>query len=324
MLLVSLPPKLLLRIFSLVGAEFFRQDIRRLTISRRWYDFAWPALVEHLSLPTARSVVAFSASTDLLQRTKRYITSLSLTLNYPGSSSDIDDTAVAKLEEWLAEVRVSFAHLTAALRDSPRLRTLSIQVAIFHLPKNPLREQYVKALVTRHQTSLQPVDAAGSSPSPGGEDASTHPGPCFCRSIKTLLPQLRKLHCQMDFVCPLLLAAPEDNSTLLDLDEVIVKLSRRAAPAVPRVGLYASHCQPTTIVNVRFTRDMEAEATILASRLRDPKVVRIVTWENQGYLSFDALEQRHIGLEPGTEWNVHAECWRDPRGIGSFVMPGTT
>lgn len=48
--LFNLPPEILNQIFGECGASFFRRDIRRLTVCKRWLTFAHPVLFRRLKL----------------------------------------------------------------------------------------------------------------------------------------------------------------------------------------------------------------------------------------------------------------------------------
>lgn len=52
--LLSLPPELILHIFTFVGFENFRQDIRRLAVSKKWYAHARPTFLSTIHLRSDR------------------------------------------------------------------------------------------------------------------------------------------------------------------------------------------------------------------------------------------------------------------------------
>jgi hypothetical protein len=50
MALMRLPSELLLLILESLGPKFFREDVGRLTISKKWLDLAWGVYARDLQL----------------------------------------------------------------------------------------------------------------------------------------------------------------------------------------------------------------------------------------------------------------------------------
>lgn len=302
MSLTQLPPEILLSIFDLLGSEFFHQDVGRLTVSRRWYDFAWPVFAEHVELQTAKSLTAFTADEGLLLRANPYLTSLILSLD--NASLNLGRLPVTDDDRgrWMANVQSALARLTAGLQQCSRLRSLRLRFLIYDAYL--LADNLLELVATRHLTSLY-IDGAGSGRLYRGSEISTHP--CFCRSISPLLRTLRRFHCRLDFVCPRLLEAPADGA-LVDLEELVVNLSR---PIVAGEGYsYSRRCLPSFPGRlVRLKKDMETQAASLARRMKNPRMVRVMSHElpAMGVYAFDVLREQHIRLKPGAEWNARGK-----------------
>ena len=305
MLLVELPSELLLGIFNLLGPEFFREDIGRLTVSRWWYDgFAWPTLVSNLELTAKataftggealQSLQEFTRDETLVLRAQPHITALSLSLiNFKLTSNGRhrpDTEADAELEEWVATTKSSLAKLAANLPHCPRLQHLKVLVRARH-GWAPLADTLADLFSARQLTSLH-LDTAGSfrvvgirDGEAGGDYSSTH----FCSSINALFPSLRRLHYRMDFVCERLLEVPEEG-TFPHLDEVIIDMTRheRLLP-FPVSARWSRRCHPIPGDGPFLLRDdLERAATRLASRLRNPRMVK-VRWHGMFTLALGLL-----------------------------------
>ncbi|KAK4132150.1 hypothetical protein BT67DRAFT_348132, partial [Trichocladium antarcticum] len=304
--LTQLPPEILLAIFDLLDSEFFHQDVGRLTVSRRWYDFAWPVFAEHVELQTAKSLAAFTAAEGLLERANPHMTSLILSLD--NASLNLGRLPVTDDDRgrWMTSVQSALARLNVGLQQCSRLRSLRLRFLIYDAYL--LADNLLELVATRHLTSLY-IDGAGSGRLYRGSEISTHP--CFCRSISPLLRTLRRFHCRLDFVCPRLLDTPADGA-LVDLEELVINLSR---PIVAGEGYsYSRRCQPTfpgrfpgsDLSLVRLKRDMETQAASLARRMKNPRMVRVMSHELPalGVFAFDVLREQHLRLEPGAEWNA--------------------
>jgi hypothetical protein len=292
MLLVQLPPELLLAIFNFLGPEFFREDISRLTVSRWWYDgFAWPTLVGNLEL-TAKataftggealeSLQEFTRDETLILRAQPHITALSLSLiNFKlGSNGQHrpDAQADAELDEWVVTTKSSLAKLAANLPHCPHLQHLKLLVRARH-GWYPLADTLVDLFSAGQLTSLH-LDAAGSFRVVGSRDREVgedHSSTHFCPSINALFPSLRRLHYHMDSVCERLLEIPEEG-TFPHLDEVIIDITRyeRLLP-FPASLRWSRRCRHIPgDVPYLLRDDLERAATRLASRLRNPRMVKV-------------------------------------------------
>ena len=78
-LLLQLPTEIQFHILSYLGPEFFRQDVRRLRVSRLWYGIAWRIMVQDLRLTTG-PLMKFTQERTVLARSQAFVTSVQLSL----------------------------------------------------------------------------------------------------------------------------------------------------------------------------------------------------------------------------------------------------
>ncbi|KAK3946082.1 hypothetical protein QBC46DRAFT_370781 [Diplogelasinospora grovesii] len=320
MLLLQLPMELLLYILSYLGPESFRQDIRRLTISRRWYDFAWQIFVRDLQL-TASSLIRFTEDEAVLMRSQPHITTIKLSFEGfeedPRPLTQTDrrgimpcDTDVDAVNEWTAQLNSSLANLAAMLQQCPGLRCLKLKAG----PERPelglLRRGYLMVkpladlLSVCHLTSLE-FDTAGCCYplSHQAGDSSIH----LCCSINSLLPSLRRLRCRMNSICESLLEPPTTHDKPLDLEEVIVNLSLSELSDTVTSYRYPDRCQSVPGETfLQLKEAIESQATRLACELRNPRMVRVISHKlpSLGIYAFDAVAGQRIRLETNTQWDA--------------------
>lgn len=246
----QLPVELLFRILNYLGAQFFRQDTRRLTVSKSWYGLAWKVLLRDLQF-TARSLRQFTHDHALLTQSQPYITTVKLYLEghasrIPAQSRTDQITNPSPSDEWSHQTATSLTRLSTTLHRAPALRSLTLRARALDLPQH---REYLTAtslctllsfppFSVYHLTTLD-IDTATShihqsssclEDDDGGGGGGGDDDPHLCHAINTLLvfsPSLRRLRCRMESVCPALLAPPASAGAPLHhhLEEVIVNLS---------------------------------------------------------------------------------------------------
>jgi hypothetical protein len=261
MALLQLPPELLLHVIGYLGPELFGQDIRRLTVSRTWYDFAWKVLVRDLRF-TPQSLRRFIDDDAVLARSQPYVTTIQLylgghgVLNHSQPPLTGEPVPVSDDDEWAAELNSSLVKLVATLRRCPALRSLELKSRALDIQ----RRQYLTAqpladlLSVRHLTSLVFDTASCHLNSPDG----TH----LCRSINTLLPSLRRPHCRMDMVCEALLELPPGDAPLA-LEEIIVNLSISQLSDTYTSYRHARPCHPSDILQLKEAMENRQQRLLL-------------------------------------------------------------
>lgn len=295
-LLFSLPPELLLIIFSFVGFRNFRRDIRRLTVSKKWYAYARPMLLSNLRLHSdylqpmlcaMRECVTLAAAQ---QMTKHIELTLQAGSSFYESRADyLHPCTVLDLEE-----------LASALEDFAGLRTMVIRPmgALSKISSHTLP----RFTVLRQLTSLVmdvPNMVFQSRP------------PHLCAAISELIPNLKRLRCRLPRICNDLLKSPPG-----DLEELIINIChKRLGHALPH------HCSGHSFRTFdEYQTSLETRLVQFAASMRDPKIVRLIhttpcdTYEKM--YAFDAIENRRLLLGKSTAWDadgvVLPEDWQDP------------
>ncbi|KAH8651372.1 hypothetical protein BX600DRAFT_441800 [Xylariales sp. PMI_506] len=329
MLLLQLPPELLLRVLGYLGQAFFRQDLRRLTVCRQWYDLAWQIFIQHLNL-TATSVKRFARDGSFLARSKPYVYSLDVSIglqenprgngrdeNGPTEVAHQDFSAIfVDIERETAELNTSIASLAAGLQGSTRLRSLKLKARMQQLHGFLMIEPLVNLLEVGHLTSLV-FDTAGSWPIRGPDGKhDLH----ICQVINLLLPSLHTLRCRMDYVCEDLLdrrsffadeGLQEHASSPLHLIEVIINLSLFDLSDNVPIYRYPGRC--VSISGERFSHlrdNIENQARILVAQCRKPpRMVRVISHELPSLKvhAYDAVTEQRVLLKMGDHWDADGE-----------------
>jgi hypothetical protein len=309
MALLQLPPELLLHILGHLGFPFFAQDIRRLTLSKQWYDLAWPVFARDLQLKD-KSLVRFTHDDAAAARSAPHLSTVQLRLHYDISKPLTHRNADA------AYFSPGLTKLAAAVRRCPRMRSLDVEMRLgamldgwVELMAQPLAD----LLFAGRLTSLT-FDTANClfKHTPG---SGTH----FCHSINSLLPSLRRLRCRMQSVCKSLLEPPPRDAPPLALEEVIVNLSISQIGHASTSYGYSNRCGDLfRIAFGQFKDAMEAQATALAARLRQPRMVRVIThvFPSLDIYAFDALTGKRVRLENNIEWDAEGVAVDDAQRDG--------
>ena len=282
--ILRLPSELVLDIFGYLGAEFFREDIGRLSISAEWYKFAWPALVCDVKF-TAQSFLDFMANDIALTQCQPYISTLELDFNFWKRQGFADGDGIFY-------VNIELGALADALHQCPRLRRLELKTAHFW----PIRPAYVsyslgkapliKLLSLRHLTSTPGCDLRGLEFGSG-----VH---VYC-SVNSLLPSLR-------------------HGTQSRLEEVTINMSsldlaKRAIPDSSLSHFSAKHCQSISNIFIPLEGEMETQAVALSHRLKKARMVRVIFPESPYLtnLAFDAVTGYWVRSGNHAEWDADGE-----------------
>lgn len=189
MSLLGLPPELLLRTLSFVGAAYFQEDGGRLAVCQQWFSCAGVVFYQDLNLNpvTLRRLLQHPRALD---RVRIDTASVSLTINRESESlgSDVND-------------------LGATLQNSSKATSLRM---IGRDVSNPAAVN-IRPLLATHLTDLD-IDTCGI-------DLDSH----VCPSIGKLLPALHYLRLRMRRICPDVLTTAGNEK--LPLNEAIVNLS---------------------------------------------------------------------------------------------------
>jgi hypothetical protein len=339
--LMSLPAELLLKILKMLGWQYFSDDVRRLTVCKRWYNLAWPIFARELHLDF-KSLPQFLENDEFFERAHECVGFVNLTLKGVhrdlGSRRPFSFEMGRRMRRW-SEISSRLQVLATMLQRCPRLEHLSVVVSpeIEALAPQP----FVDMISARHVhlTSLELHVPALVSFNERGMVASETaiPSTHLCRNINALLPSLRRLRCRMRHICEGILEPPPDDIPLR-LDELIINFARPRAQEEPpeiinsMVGLpanpnlprqYSTTCnrfldpqyrsRPTPIGPPfpETRRAIEARAVALAARLPNPRIIRVIglqaDHETRRMVAFDAISRRRMFLEPDADWDAEGE-----------------
>lgn len=178
-MLQKLPPELVARVFEYIGTDFFRHDVRRVAISKRWYEFARPVLLSQVCLSTSSLGPVQRAFDDeeTLAAVQNFTKSFKLYLDPP----EDEGSAGTALEE-----------LGSRLQQLTQLHTLNMHPGTTAISLEP--QIWRDFLSLGYLTSLT-IDLANVDWTPA-EQTSYH----MCEAIGTLLPSLKQLRCRLPYV----------------------------------------------------------------------------------------------------------------------------
>ncbi|KAK2874960.1 hypothetical protein FQN49_001911 [Arthroderma sp. PD_2] len=327
--LLELPSELLLYVLEYVGASFFRDDLDRLTICKRWYHLAHVVFETDIKLPTRAMtrLVTYPALSTKLQLFKHSLKTLSIELSgfndweciSASTLEDGDDRLY--LDRWTRELNKNLLKLAAHIRGNRNLRTLrftawseyNADVPIL-VHRDYLHEDTISSFLSLDNLAVLELDTCGSSFIPSGERQSqsryqSH----ICPHIAALLPRLHRLHLRMREICPLALQ-PGDKDVPY-LKTVIVNLSLSNEPSGKKSVHHSMKCD-VGLSRQNLVVLMEREVVSLAARMTSPAIVRIITDISAGpidsgvYLqSLDVLTGALRPLKPamGVAWDDYGE-----------------
>lgn len=273
-LLLSLPPELLLAIFSFIGVKNFLQDVRRLAVCKEWYAYARPILLGHLQLCT----------TDLLPMLRAMRTEATLAaaqkmtkhIHLRIFTRPASTYCLVSLLKWLA----------GRLKDFAALRTLVVRSREF-LPIFSI--QVFSSLLTIHQLTSLEVYL---------EDVYfAQDGVHLCDSISRSIPTLKSLRCRLPRMCNSLLESPPG-----DLEELVLVIFRTNGDPSD-----TEHCSTgSTLNDDRHRAVLEARLVQFAASMRNPKTVRLVhRFQNRHKTyAFDAIKKRRFSLGFCPDWDA--------------------
>jgi hypothetical protein len=296
MALVQLPSELLLRILGYVGSQFFSQDVRRLAVSKRWYSIAWLILAEECHL-TCRTLPRFLTNEEAFERTQTHLRSIDLLVAFQAPSH----LELYFEEPWLAETNDRLTKLAVKLRRCPLLGRLHLVLSnnVFGLQPSS-----IPGLLSLPNLTTLELEVGYHSVIPVRDDRKH-----LCCCINALLPSLRRLRCRMISVCERLLE-PLPTEQPLELEELILNLTDDEAIIFYGASDFPRRCLDDRNRDFSLVRDaVEAQATALAARMRNPRMVRIISYRERtapsNVYAFDALSGRRSWFSPRPmgEWD---------------------
>lgn len=294
-LLLSLPPELLLLIFSFVGAGNFRQDVRRLTVCKTWHAYAKPALLSSLYLHT--KVIGLLPVLHALDGGERLAAVQQLTKHI--------DLTIRAIDHFPMAPRLSKATTTALEVLSEKLKNFGSLRALSIHTERPYRSmpaiiplRTIISLCTLHQLTSLDLDFSNTTCIPTG---ILHP----CEPLGQLIPSLKRLQCRLPVICNELLRSSPGN-----LEQVIISISfrkgddKRFYPRLcsPKAGQLDHEC-PYHKVRI----NLEADLLHFAKSMKHPRTVRLIhhRWfSGHRVFAFDAIQNRRLLLRRLAPWDA--------------------
>ncbi|KAG6314474.1 hypothetical protein E4U22_008727 [Claviceps purpurea] len=320
MSLLRLPPEIVLSIFRLLGSAFFRRDVRRLLVSKWWYELAWPVFYQDLRF-RAGSLERFllaSKSVDLLHTIRKNVRTAKLVLNgfedwhsilsasNAEGSTEIDLQAV---DIWTSEVNGHVAALAGILQHCTGLRLLKVEARpeTHPLQLNLQRRDYLAAsplasLSSLSQLTCLEIDTAGTRLTDETDTPKVH----LCSKIRTMLPSLRRLRCRMSNICPTIFDVSAGGLPL-HLEEFIINLSLSDIRGLDTSYRHSSRCEALPGDSFpRLKAEMESCARKLVLLMETPRIVRVLshTFPGMKLRSLDVLTGRRMELKPTARWDA--------------------
>ncbi|OAQ61140.1 F-box-like domain-containing protein [Pochonia chlamydosporia 170] len=318
----QLPPEILLHILRSLGSAFFRQDLRRLLVSKWWYELARVVLLQdiHLSAGSLQRLALATNRESVIHSIQDQVITVNLGLDgfenwhslklTPTTETSRVDFTVLSL--WTSELNSWLATLANILQNCTKLQILRLEARPErHDPRLGLqRRDYLMAsplaslLSIKYLTCLE-IDAAGTNLISENNAPSMH----ICGYINDMLPTLRRLRCRMSSICPQILEAA-GKGPLRRLQDVVINLSLSELSVSDTSYRYPSRCVASPGDSFpQLKADMELHAGELVHVMNSPRIVRIVSHTFPGLKmhSFDAITGRQMLLESPAPWDADGE-----------------
>ncbi|KAK3324098.1 hypothetical protein B0T19DRAFT_443537 [Cercophora scortea] len=289
--LLDLAAELLLQILEDLGPEFFRQDIRRLAICKRWHALAWPTFIAELNLSSSSTLrlTYISKRSAFLTPLRHSVKTARLSLqgdndssfcssanplNHPKALESYFQDEVT-LDERSARLNAPLHALASILPpdSTTRLRSLQLRVHGGNIPPSylPLHPAPVLSLVSIVSLTSLDLDLAGHVTF--WPEENRMPEVHLCAVLNNLLPQLVSLRCRMGSMCEHLLHPPtcddhEGGKPLKRMKELIVNAS------IPTGAhyRYPFGCRRPRVDVKAMKRQMER----LVGLMENPRLVRLM------------------------------------------------
>lgn len=285
MSLLRLPSETLDQIFDQIGPSFFRENLGRLTLSKRWFEFALPAFLRCILLSQG-------ALRNLIR---------SRTIAKSSPLEDSLETLVLQLgdrQSWTKDLTEDLAQLATIAQHSRRLRSIRVQAwnvvprealenPELHTPLPPIPD-----LLSVENLSVLVLDLSGSSGSfpnpPGQQVEQLH----ICPAISTSLRTLRILHLRLPRICAEAVTPPDPNDNL-HLRVMVINLSQIVnLPDVTAVT-HSKRCDSQGGGLLSLEDEIQEQAEALVARTACLETVRILTH------SFPRLETQSLDVLTG-------------------------
>ncbi|KAF4947778.1 hypothetical protein FGADI_10172 [Fusarium gaditjirri] len=340
MSLLRLPPEILRQIFDQLDSSFFREDLGRLSVCKKWFDFALPACfkcitlsqktLRHLIISTATqkplSLESNLETLDLHLRGYEYNTSPPYPQN--AQESNLRPPALRiRVSYWIKRRRTlnnDLDKLAIIAQQSRRLRTLRVRAwkSPWGHPLSP-RDRYLSlspmlALLSVESLSVLVLDLSGVSlNSSGQQEDERH----ICPSVAALLPTLRILHLRMRDICPDVLKTQSLDSKLR-LSTVVINLSLPPDQPSMTAAAHTKPCDSQRGGFIQLRADIREQAEALLTRMAFPQTMRILTHTLPQFdtQSLDVLTGKTMKLKDDAAWDEDGETVQEDSEPESEIL----
>lgn len=278
-MLFSLPAELLLLIFTFVGFLNFRQDVRRLAVSKRWYPYARATLLSSLAWNTR-----YEWPIPLLMRKHARLAAAQQLTEHIDLTLQAEDRLTRSDNDWMPFNLETLEWLASALQSFTALRTLIIRSRDCQWSTIP--SHVVPSFINLSQLTSLELDLIYM------DIGTDH----LCQSISQLIPSLKSLRCRLPLMCEELLESQPGN-----LKEFIISIKKSELnPLLPfhcSRGLLALHLERTRL---------ETRLLQFAASMHDPKMVRLIYRDHdRGFRTYalDAIRDKRYLLTDTPDWD---------------------
>lgn len=335
MLLLQLPPETLKQIFGYCGSSYFQQDSRRLSISKRWFEFALPVCWKDLAL-SAKTLDRLTTSgiSCCFKRLESNLQSLTIRLGgnqeLPTSKTINDENTATshgsqshgagnQPSDWISKLNPSIEKLIMPLKSSHKLQTVKLHAKPLP-PRASLThsEPYLQLRTIQYSLSIENLRHLVLDLSTQFFVDQTHGMGIvhICPSVSTLLPTLQTLHLRLPHICPSALTPPESDCTLR-LSNLAINLSLYSEVQGISAMVHSTHCY---FGDGLLSQTIREQAETLTKQMASPKVVRVLTHLPVQFelRSFDVLTGKTTKLAMDAGWDDDGEVVEEDESEHEF------
>lgn len=327
MTLLRLPSETLEQIFDYVGSSYFHEDIRRLMVSKHWFEFARPVCIKHVRLSQeALRLLMSPLETNKLSPIRVSLESLEIELNghqprseticaredthgsitlEPTFTNDVlrDDT----LPKWIEALDDDLQQLANLARESRKLRSLRIAchgappAGPLDIPADYISLPRIHSLLSVENLSVLMLDLTTNFlNTPDGRGSCDH----ICAIVGGHLQRLQVAHLRMPRICPDILK-PRASNTSLKLKVLVINLSLKTKLPGITSASHAKRCGSSDGGFLELKSDIHQQAEVLVTQMQSPKTLRILTHSlpNLDTQSIDVLSGDTMILENDMAWD---------------------
>jgi len=317
-----------------VGSSYFREDLGRLTVCKRWFGFARTACFKDLQLSqktlrrllssrdVGRSLLLIKDSLEILDLELKGFedwSSIPEPQSYPRNGNALDASS------WATVLDNGLAQLAIIAKESRKLRIIRIQASsenhplLPHLPRRDyLSLSTIRALLSVKNLMVLELDLCGTFLIPRQEHRD---GFHVCTSISALLTTLRRLRLRMRSICADVLRL-QHHDTSLRLSEVLINLSLSNESPMTTSAAHSTRCGSTGGGFLKLKADIEDQAEALAAHMASPKIIRILTHSlpQLEMRSLDVLTGKCMILADDMAWEDDGKTVEDDSDLESEIL----